>query len=381
MSRPKLLFLVTEDWFFRSHFLPIARRAIADGYECVVAARNTGALDNIAEVRLVDMPFARRAFAPWELIRQISWLRDIVARERPTLIHAIALKPIVLLTLADLKDVAQVLALTGQGHLALARTPWTRLVRWRLQRALRRALRWPRTLLMVENMRDAAWVAQGEPLEAHKIALMPGAGVDPDRFTVALEPPAGDVVVGVVSRLIHSKGIDVAVEAVRKLREDGFAIALRIAGAPDEQNPECIGDAQLARWRDFDGIELLGHQSDINAFWARCHIACLPSRGGEGLPRSLIEAAACARPVVTTNTPGCADFVGSGEIGLVVEPGCAEALAAALKRMALDGELRQRMGASGREKVLLGYTEAHAGATASAAWRRIASRSGQCVSE
>ena len=368
MSAPRLLFVVTEDWFFRSHFLPLARRAVEDGYEVVVAARDTGALKDVAGVRLVDMPFSRGSLKPWDVGGQIAHLREIIARERPAIVHAIALKPIALLILTRVRDIGRVFAVIGRGYLSLGRAPWTRIVSWRLRRMLRRALRQPSAVLLVENETDRAWVEHGDVLDGNSV-LMPGAGVDADKFTPAPEPAAPPVVIGVVARLIWSKGVDLAVEAVRRLRAEGLDVRLYIAGAADPQNPEHVSDAAIESWRATEGVELLGKVDDVNGFWGGAHIACLPSRGGEGLPRSLLEAAACGRPIVTSDAPGCVDFVKHGEIGLVVKRDEISPLTEALRALALDAGARKRMGAVARQRVVDGYTEAHAGAQASNAWR------------
>jgi glycosyltransferase involved in cell wall biosynthesis len=237
---------------------------------------------------------------------------------------------------------------------------------WGIRRDLRRG----RSLLLVENCADRAWIEGRDRLSDEQCALMPGAGVELDRFTPALEPPAS-IVVGIAARLVWSKGIDIAVEAIRHLRADGFPIELRIAGGVDAGNPEHVSDSELARWREAPGVTVLGRVSDINAFWSAAHIACLPSRGGEGLPRALLEASARGRPIVTTATPGCAEFVISGETGLVVAPNDPAALADALRALAQDPAVRARMGAAGRARVERGYTIEHAADVASAAWRQL----------
>lgn len=372
MSRPKLLFVVTEDWFFRSHFLPLARRAVAEGYECVVAARDSGALVDQAHIRLIDLPFSRRSLRPWDVGRQIAALRALIAREQPDLIHAIALKPIALLALARVRGSGRVFAVTGRGYLSVGRAPWTRLVSWRLRRMLRREMRAPRSVLLVENRADADWVAGGAPLPADRVVLIPGAGVDPTAFTPTPPPQTGPIVIGLVARLIWSKGVDLVVDAVKALRAEGLDVVLRIAGSRDPQNPESFSDEEIARWRAVDGVELVGRTEDVNAFWAGAQIACLPSRGGEGLPRSLLEAAATGRAIVTTNVPGCVDFVLDGVTGFVTPCDDAVALAAALRKLAQDPALRMVQGAAGRARVLGGYTETHAADAAAEAWRSAA---------
>ncbi len=363
----KLLFLVTEDWFMRSHFLPLLRRARAEGYEVVVAARASGALAD-QDVRVIDMPFARGAYNPLGLARETFALHNLLRAERPDIVHAIALKSIVLALAAGGHGSARVFALTGRGYMAASRN---NLLARLIAPHLRRALEDERSALLVENTADRAWAEMGRALPDARVALMPGAGVDPEHFTPSPEPPSPPIVVGLAARLVQSKGVDVAVEAVRRLNAEGLDVRLRIAGEADGDNPRSVSAATLAQWRARGELSLLGRVLDIPAFWADANIACLPSRGGEGLPRSLLEAAACGRAIVTTSTPGCADFVRHEHDGLVVPPDDPAALAAALRTLARDEGKRAAFGASARARVLAGYTENHAADVAAALWARL----------
>jgi glycosyltransferase involved in cell wall biosynthesis len=370
MSAKKLLFLATEDWFVRSHFMPLVARAQAEGYDVSVAARASGA--NLNGARLIDMPFARGSLHIWDVGRELGAVRDLLHREEPDIVHAIALKPIALLLMAGARDRGRAFAVTGRGYMAVRGAAWTRLILDLLARRLRAAVATSRAMLLVENTADRLWVEGGAPLPDDHVALMPGAGVDPVAFSPATEPAPSPIIVGIASRLVWSKGIDLAVEAVRQLRASGLDIELHVAGAADPHNPEHVEDADIATWRATPGVRLLGRVEDINAFWAGAHIACAPSRGGEGLPRALLEAAACGRPIVTTDAPGCDEFVIGGQTGLVVSREDAAALADALRRLAENAAARRRMGEHARARVLASYTERHAADCAAAAWRRLA---------
>ena len=121
-------------------------------------------------------------------------------------------------------------------------------------------------------------------------------------------------------RMIWSKGIDLAVAAVGLCRNRGYDVTLSLCGAPDTSNPRAISEEQLQAWGDFEGVAWLGPTRDVRTIWAAHHVACLPSRGGEGLPRTLLEAAACGRAIVTTDVSGCRTLVRTGIDGLVVPP-------------------------------------------------------------
>jgi glycosyltransferase involved in cell wall biosynthesis len=369
----KLVFLATEDWFVGSHFLPLVRRARDEGYDVAVAAQLSGALSD-AGVRLIDMPFARGSLGAGAIAREIGGVRTLLRTESPDIVHTIALKPIVLSLLAGASGAGRAFALTGRGYLGARGAWWMRLALAALARRLRSAVARGGAMLLVENEADRRWAEGGVPLPNERVALMPGAGVDIDAFAPASEP-GGPIVIGVASRLIWSKGVDLAVAAVSRLRAEGFDIELRIAGGADQANRESVRDEELARWRSAPGVTLLGRVDDINAFWAGVHIACLPSRGGEGLPRTLLEAAACGRPLVTTDTPGCVDFVRGRACGLVAPPNDVAALAAALQTLAGDANARRTMGVAARAQVIAGYTEAHAADCAAAAWRRLLAES------
>jgi glycosyltransferase involved in cell wall biosynthesis len=291
-------------------------------------------------------------------------------------VHAIALKPILLLLQSGHKGCGRVLALTGRGFLAATAHPVKQALAAYIRGMLQRALAEPGTVALVENAQDGRWIASEGSSE--RVLLMPGAGVDPAAFTPSPEPPEG-MVVGVLSRLIRSKGVDLAVRAIGVLNARGVNVSLVIGGTADPENPDRYREAELERWRGMQGVELVGRVSDVSAFWRGAHIACLPSRGGEGLPRALLEAAACGRPIVTSDVPGCVDFVGGDEIGFVAWRGDVKALADALQWLAVDPETRQRMGVVARAKILEGYTETHAAAVAARAWRVVQSDASRCA--
>jgi glycosyltransferase involved in cell wall biosynthesis len=156
--------------------------------------------------------------------------------------------------------------------------------------------------------------------------------------------------------MLFAKGIDLAVEAVRRARSGGWMIELDLYGAPDPANPGAISRERLEQWSALDGIRWHGATSDVAGIWAKSHVCCLPSRGGEGLPRTLLEGAACGRAVVTTAVPGCSDFIRDGVEGLVVPPDDAAALAEAFTRLAAEPALVARLGEAARSRVLDGYT-------------------------
>lgn len=355
MSR-KLLFLVTEDWVFLSHRLPMARAARAAGFDVSVAARvvDHGARIEAEGFRVVPLDWRRRNFNPLSGALEILRIAALYRRERPDLVHHVALKPVVFGGIAArLAGVpAVVAALTGLGS-AFVGAGKSLPARWAGTAArllLRPILSGAGVAVVVQNPDDARVLIDRALAPAEKIILIRGSGVEIDRYPVEPEPP-GPTVVGFAARLLANKGLEPLVRAVVRLRAEGLDLRLIAAGAPDPESPTSIPESRLAEWRATPGVELVGHLTDVRPLWARCHIACLPSRGGEGIPKTLLEAAACGKPIVATDVPGCREIVAPGRNGVLTPVDDADALADALRLLATDPALRRSYGAESRRMV------------------------------
>jgi glycosyltransferase involved in cell wall biosynthesis len=358
--RPKLLFVATEDWFFASHFLPMARAARELDLEVVVIARERQhrRIIEATGARLVALEAERRSLSPAGLVRQVMALRRLIAQEKPDILHCIALKPIALAGLAGkLAGVERrVYALTGLGFLGARKGVVAALARFGVSLWLREAIAGPKVRFLFENPDDP--VALGlDPTDRAKVALVGGAGVDPLILMPEPMPLFPPLRVALVARMLWSKGVDLAVEAVRLARAEGARVELTIHGAPDPSNPKAIPEATLTEWAARPGVTWAGPTRDIEGVWRKHHLCCLPSRGGEGLPRSLLEAAACGRAILTTDVPGCRSFVRDGVDGMVVPAEDVASLARALVVLAGAPSLVERMGASARLRLLDGHTE------------------------
>jgi glycosyltransferase involved in cell wall biosynthesis len=360
MPRPKLLFVATEDWFFASHFLPMARAARELGFDVAVIARerNHRRVIEATGARLIGLEAERRSLDPRALFSQVAALKRLIATEKPDILHCIALKPIALAGLAGkLAGVERrVYALTGLGFLgakqgALAAAARLAAITW-----LRGVIDGPQVRFLFENPDDPVTLGL-DPQDATKVAIVGGAGVDPLILMPAPMPPSPPLKVALVARMLWSKGVDLAVEAVRLARAEGAKVTLTIHGAPDPSNPKAIPETTLKEWAARPGIAWAGPTRDIEGVWKAHHLCVLPSRGGEGLPRTILEAASCGRAILTTDVPGCRSFVRDGQDGMVVPADDAAALARALIAFASAPRLAERMGESARARLLDGHTE------------------------
>lgn len=345
---PRLLYVVTEDWYFLSHRLPMARAAQAAGFQVHVATNVADGAAAIAHEGFVLHPvrFARGRLSPLATLTTIAALRRLHRVIAPDVVHHVALQATILGSLAALgRPVSRVNAITGLGYAFISDTPKARVVRGMIGRLLRFLVDRPRSVALVQNPDDRALLA-GLGIAENRVMLIPGSGVDVARLRPSVEPD-GPVTLGFVGRLLDDKGIRTLIEAHRVLRARGLEVALLIAGTPDPANPASVSQAEAEAWGREPGIAWLGQVDNIATVWARAHIAVLPSRR-EGLPKSLLEAAACGRPMVATDVPGCREVAIPDRTGILVPPDDAAALADAIESLARSPSLRAQYGRAAR---------------------------------
>ncbi len=349
----KLLFVVTEDWYFCSHRLPLARAARDDGYEVLVAARMANDADRIREegFRPIPLRLRRRRSNPWNEVASIVELVKLYRREKPDIVHHVAMKPVIYGSLAAL--IARVPfivnALAGFGYIFTSTQIRARLLRWPVRAALRWLLSAGQGRTIVQNPDDRQALRELGIADG-RIVVIPGSGVDTELFHSVPEAD-GPPVVCLVSRMLWDKGVGELAAAARVLKAETPALRVWLVGPTDPENPASIPEAQLARWVQEGILEWLGPRDDVAALWQQAHIAVLPSYR-EGLPKALLEAAASGRPMVAADVPGCREIVIDNETGLLVAARDGIALADALRRLAGDAVLRQRLGSAARQRVL-----------------------------
>ena len=359
-SRPRILFVVTEDWYFWSHRVTLAEAAVAAGWEVHLATRvrEHGARIRAKGIVLHSLPWRRTTRNPLRELAALVRIAVLLRRLQPAILHLVAIKPVVFGNLAawPVARPPTINAVSGLGLSYASRSRPAGGMRRLLDAVFRQVLRRPNQWLVVQNPADEAYFRDKGLAAPERIHLIPGAGVDTQRFRPAPEPKDGPIVAALVSRMMRRKGVEVAVEAVGRLRAQGLDICLHLVGAPDTENPDSIPAETLVRWHREGAAIWNGPREDIPEVWRDSHIAVLPSFYREGIPRSLIEAASSGRPMITCDVPGCRDFVRHGESGLVIPPRSSDDLADALRRLAEDPQLRRRMGMAARQDV-----EAHYG--------------------
>lgn len=356
---PRLLYLVTEDWYFCSHRLPVARAARDAGAEVVVATRvrSHGAAIRAEGFRLVPLKWRRGSHAPAAELAALAEIIRLYRGERPDLVHHVALKPVIYGSVAAaLARVPHTVnALTGLGALFIGSSAKTLALGSLARIALAPLLNRAGSRVILQNEDDRRLLESRRLLRHDRVSLIRGSGVDTGRFAPAPEP-LGPPVAVLVARMLRDKGVGEFVAAARLLKQRGVHVRMQLAGPTDPDNPVSIDEGTLRGWQSEGLVEWLGPVADIAALWAKSHIAVLPSYR-EGLPKSLLEAAACGRPLIATDVPGCREIVQEGETGLLVPARNPAALADAIARLAGNGKLRYRLGARARTVVESEFSE------------------------
>jgi glycosyltransferase involved in cell wall biosynthesis len=346
MGAPRLAYIQTEDWAFAMHRFQMARAARDAGFEVHLLARSS---DRKAQIEAEGFTFhpltwERRRISPQATLGSIREVRQVLRQIAPDVVHNVSLKPVVVGSLAarGLPGVAIVNGIEGLGSNFLSRSLKARAIKAALVTVLPMVTNRPRTLTIVQNRDDeAAVLAMG--VDPAKMTLVPGTGIDAHLMTPMPEP-SGPIRIGFVGRMIEDKGLRPLIAAHRQLRARGLDVELLLAGTPDTGNPATIGEAELQAWAREPGVTWLGHVDDVTDVWRQCAIAILPSRR-EGLPKSLLEAAAFGRPLIATDAPGCREVVIPGETGLLVPVNDAAGLARAIETLATSPDLRATLGA------------------------------------
>lgn len=358
-SRPTLVFLIMEDWFFVSHFQLRALAAKQAGWRVVIISRPNApeTAQQIAAAGLEFIPanLDRKRLNPFKELAFSFWLAGIYKQLKPDVVHHIALKPIIFGGIAmRLAGVPAVLnAPIGMGFVFSSKKILAKILKPMVSLGLRATMNTESGLAVFENPDDLHAMVEAGMVQQSRTRLIRGAGVDITSFAPAPEP-GGIVKIALAARMIREKGIAEFVEAARLLRGQA---EFWLAGAPDLSNPNPVTADELQSWQAEGLIKWLGPVKDMAGLMRQIHIFTLPSTYREGLPKVVLEAMAAGRPVVATDIPGCREAVLDGQTGFLVPPRDAQALADALGKLISDSGLRQNFGAAGRERVEQNFSD------------------------
>lgn len=354
----KILLVANTEWYLYNFRRDLAHFLRARGLEVVMVSPPGPYAEKLQALgyRWVPWHVGRQSLNPWAEFTALMRLARLYKAEHPALVHHHTIKPALYGTLAALWAgvPATINSITGRGYVFLGNDLTARGLRPLAHLFYRLAFASSRVVATFENPTDRDYFTTHRLIPPARARLIESVGVDPVRFHPQPELEGVPVIL-MASRMLWDKGAGVLVEAARLLHAR-VQVRVVLVGAPDPGNPASIPTETLQQWQKEGVIEWWGFQDDMNAVYAQAHIVALPSNYGEGVPTSLIEAAACGRPLVTTTIPGCQDFVTDGYNGLLVSPNDPVALAAILEKLVVNAGLRKQLGLAGRERVLGKYT-------------------------
>lgn len=353
----RLLFVVSEDWYFASHRLDLAKLALSRGWEVSVACRGSDAVGKIrsAGITFHDWAIPRGSINPLKYLVAAIKLRKHIQAIRPTHVHAVSIITVVIArgALIGRRSPALISTVAGLGRLSLGNRFSSSLTK--------KAVEWlgywltnSESFSLVAQNRQDFTVLGGEHNE--RIHLIPGSGVDPAVFPKT--PPRNNkqLQIVLIARMLRDKGIAEFVRAIEMLKSEGLVVKGLLVGNPDIRNPRSFSQSDLEMLTDGSPVTWLGHREDIYELIAGSDVVCLPTYYGEGIPRVLLEAGCVGRPVVSCDVPGPRDLIRDGIDGFLARPGDSGDLAKALKNFSADRKLAARMGESLYTRVLSNYS-------------------------
>ncbi|MEP7098511.1 MAG: glycosyltransferase family 4 protein [Dokdonella sp.] len=360
----KCVFFANTDWYLYNFRLATALRLQADGHEVVMVSPpgEFGGRFAAHGLRWVTLPMNRASLNPLREAATLWQLLKILRRERPDLLHSFTVKCAIYGALAAraANVPAVVNAVAGMGYVFTSDNFKARALRPLVKLLLRVSLGGDRALLILQNPDDAEAFAAAGLAKPDRIRVIRSSGVDTTRFHPVAPPRRidGRLRVLLAARLLWEKGLQEFVDAARLLQEQGRDVEFVLAGMPDLGNPRSVDAAQVQQWADAGLLQWLGHVDDMPALLNAVDVMALPSYYREGVPKSLIEAAACGLAIVTTDLPGCREVVTQhGVDGLRVEPRDARGLADRILALDDDRELLSRLGRSARQRALTDFDE------------------------
>lgn len=348
----KLFIIVNHDWFFLSHRKEIAVAARDKGWDVTIVTCNTGRFDEIqaSGLNTIDLPINATGMNPVEEWKTFSFLRKLYKREKPDVVHHVGLKTILWGGLAaklthvkgEVNAVSGLGVMFSEGKLSLTARGVLALLRFSHNRE--------NVKVIFQNHDDESLLLHNHVTKPENVVFIKGSGVNLNDFEYAPVPETAPIRVMFTGRMVKEKGIVILAEAAEKLRKDYEDKVVFLLCGKLSDNPKAMSKEEVEALCDGKYIQWLGHRTDVKELLKQCHIVAFPSYYREGVPKSLIEATAIGRPIITCNSIGCKDTVDDGVNGFLVPVKDSDALAEKLQLLIDDAHLREKMGKASREK-------------------------------
>ena len=351
----RLLFFVTEQWYFNSHRKELASRLARIGLSIQVGT-NLGDVSNDSAnegLSLYQVPFSRSLKRPYRDLICLFRIPYLIHRTDATIVHNVAIKPILssILAVIIFRKVKFIHAFAGLGYMFSSPDRKAGFLRKLILPIIEFILSRRNSWVLVQNNDDREYFLASKSIASSKVVMIPGSGIDVEKYCPkAINKTTSDSsrTVILVARMLYDKGVEEFVDAAKYIKISHPDVKFVLVGDIDPDNPAAIPEQRLIDWGREGTIEWWGHQSDLVPIYQQAEVVCLPSYR-EGLPKVLLEAAACGKPMVASDVPGCRDICIHEETGLLVQPRNVDDLSDALARMLRDDDLREFCGLKARE--------------------------------
>ncbi|AIF81294.1 alpha-D-QuiNAc alpha-1,3-galactosyltransferase [endosymbiont of Acanthamoeba sp. UWC8] len=355
----KIILFSNADWHFVAHLMPIALAAKEKGYDIKVITCVNEHGEEIKKQGLELFPINLERFG-LNIFKELKIIFQLIAvyrKEKPDIAQHFGIKPILYGSIAAIfNKVPKVInTFLGMGFVFISDKLWVKAIRVVFTNLLKLFMLKQNSIIIVQNKDDKELLLKENIAKPAQIFAQCSVGIDLKNF-LPLSEPNGKPVFALMARMILDKGIAEFAAAAEIINNKGLEAEFWLVGAPDPDNSRSVTEYQLREWEDKKIIKWLGFQSNIKTIWEKAHVAVLPSYR-EGLSRSLLEAAALGRALITTDAPGCRELVEDGINGLLVKVRDADSLAEAIEKLIVDNQLRTSLALKARETVVRDYSE------------------------
>lgn len=351
-----IVMTVNAAWNILNFRRPVVEALLAEGHSVTVFAPRDGSVSLLLELgcSFVDLPMQAKGLNPVEGLTLIRQFRQMLAREQPDIVLSYTIKNNIFGALvANREGVPFVPNVTGLGTAFLSGGLLQTIAETLYRNAFKNL-----PIVFFQNEDDSGLFLERRLVREEQVRLLPGSGINLQRYAAADFPDREDPAFLLIARLLRDKGVFEFVEAARRVKQDFPEARFQLLGSVGSENRTAIDQDVVQGWVAEEVVEYLGTVPDVRPIIQQSQCVVLPSYR-EGAPRTLIEAAAMARPLIATDVPGCRAVVDDGETGFLCEIQSADSLAAAIMRfLSLPHAEKQALGQAGRAKMERDYDEA-----------------------
>jgi len=347
----KILYIINVDWFFISHFLPIGRESIKKGFEVHLACGITDKKEYLNSLGFIVHPLSitRSGTTIKTEFKTIIEIYKTIKDIKPNILELFSIKPVLYGGVVSrfFPVPKKIFYITGLGYVFIAKGLKGFIIRNVVKTLYSLAITGENNSIITENIYDKKLISKLNGVNENQIKIIKGAGVDLTEYKYS-EENNKNITVTMACRLLKDKGVFEYIEAGKKIKQKFSNVVFRLYGDIDLDNPTSLTDKDFKKIKEDGFVEVYCFSNDISSIFSNSNIVVLPSYR-EGLPKVLIEAAACGRAIVTTDVPGCRDAIEPGNTGLLCKVKDSKSLSDAIEKLILDKDLRNKMGKNGRK--------------------------------